>query len=73
MPVSIPKPMAGTTKAAAGGAMPQAGRSRPLTSRSVSTKISPITDTKMILTPASASIGAAWVCMCCRPCCHSST
>ena len=33
------------------------------TSRSVSTKITPITDTKMILTPASASIGAAWVCM----------
>ena len=53
--------------------MPQAGRSRPLTSRSVSTKITPITETKMILTPASGSIGAACVCMCWMPCCHRST
>ena len=51
----------------AGGAMAQAGRPMPLTSRSVMIMISPITVTKISFTPSSGSIGEAWVRMCSMP------
>jgi hypothetical protein len=55
----------------AGGAIAQAGRLIPDTSRSVMIMIMPITVTKISFTPLSGSIGEAWVRMCSIPAAQS--
>ena len=65
--MSVPKPSAGTRNSVAGGAMAQAGRPTPETSRSVMIMIIPITVTKISFTPSLGSMGEAWVRMCSMP------